>query len=194
MEKNGKKWKKMHQKWVAGCLCGQNMKNYEWNSCKKLWTWGGVNKFYITKLIFSKQSWKKNWKKLKKIEKNWKKCIKSELLGASDMTWTCPGHAQDMPRTWQDMPRTHEDSYGFLKTQNRTKTHQDTDIFVLQIAEQTFQICSHFPTKAASKIEPLCSQDMTRTWQDTCGVVGVFEKLEFDQNLTEIQAYLHWNL
>ena len=62
--------KKMHQKWVAGCLCGQNMKNYEWNSCKKLWTWGGVNKFYITKLIFSKQSWKKNWKRLKKNEKN----------------------------------------------------------------------------------------------------------------------------
>ena len=47
------------------------------------------------------------------------------------------------------------------KIQNRTKTQQDTDIFVLQIAEQTFQICSHFPTKAASKIEPLCSQDMT---------------------------------
>ena len=58
---------------------------------------------------------------------------------------------------------THEESYGFLKIQNRTKTQQDTDIFVLQIAEQTFQICSHFPTKAASKIEPLCSQDMTRT-------------------------------
>ena len=174
----------MHQKWVAGCLCGQNMKNYEWISCKKLWTWGGVNKFYITKLIFSKQSWKKNWKKL---EKN-----ASKASGWVPLTWL--EHAQDMPRTWQDMPRTHEDSYGFLKTQNRTKTHQDTDIFVLQIAEQTFQICSHFPTKAASKIEPLCSLDMTRTWQDTCGVVGVFEKLEFDQNLTEIQAYLHWNL
>ena len=56
------------------------------------------------------------------------------------------------------MPRTHEDSYGFLKIQNWTKTQQDTDIFVLQIAEQTFQICSYFPTKAASKIEPLCSQ------------------------------------
>ena len=94
-----KKWKRMHQKWVAGCLCGQNMKNYEWISCKKLWTWGGVNKFYITKLIFSKQSWKK-------IEKNWKKngkkCIKSEWLGASDMTWTCPGHAQDMAGHAQD--------------------------------------------------------------------------------------------
>ena len=107
IEKNWKKLKKMHQKWVAGCLCGQNMKNYEWNSCKKLWTWEGVNKFYITKLIFSKQSWKKNWKKLKKIEK---KCIKSELLGASDMTWTCPGHAQDMAGHAQDMAghmRTH---------------------------------------------------------------------------------------
>ena len=109
VKKIEKNWKKMHQKWVAGCLCGQNMKNYEWNSCKKLWTWGGVNKFYITKLIFSKQSWKKNWKKLKKIEKNWKKlkkiekkCIKSELLGASDMTWTCPGHAQDMAGHAQD--------------------------------------------------------------------------------------------
>ena len=45
------------------------------------------------------------------------------------MPRTCPGHS-----------RTHEDSYGFLKIQNRTKTHQDTDIFVLQIAEQTFQI------------------------------------------------------
>ena len=128
-EKSKKKWKKlkkMHQKWVAGCLCGQNMKNYEWNSCKKLWTWEGVNKFYITKLIFSKQSWKKNWKKLKKIEK---KCIKSELLGASDMTWTCPGHVQDMSRscsghgrTCPGHSRTHEDSYGFLKIQNRTKT------------------------------------------------------------------------
>ena len=79
-EKNWKKLKKMHQKWVAGCLCGQNMKNYEWNSCKKLWKLEGVNKFYITKLIFSKKSWKKSWKKLKKNEK---KCVKSELLGAS---------------------------------------------------------------------------------------------------------------
>ena len=64
------------------------------------------------------------------------------------------GHAQD---TAGHM-RTH---MGFLKIQNRTKTQQDTDIFVLQIAEQTFQICSDFSTKAASKIEPLCSQDMT---------------------------------
>ena len=75
------------------------------------------------------------------------------------LTWI--EHAQDMSRSCQGHGRTHEDSYGFLKTQNRTKTHQDTDIFVLQIAEQTFQICSYFPTKAASKIEPLCSQDMT---------------------------------
>ena len=95
-----------------------------------------------------------------------------------NMPRTCSGHG----RTCSGHGRTHEDSYGFLKTQNRTKTHQDTDIFVLQIAEQTFQICSHFPTKAASKIEPLCSQDMTRTWQDTCGVIGVFEKSEFDRN------------
>ena len=102
-------------------------------------------------MIFSKQSWKK---KLKKIEK---KCIKSELLDASDMTWTCPKHV----RTCPGHGKTHEDSYGFLKIQNRTKTQQNTDIFVLQIAEQTFQICSHFPTKAASKIEPLCSQDLT---------------------------------
>ena len=165
-EKNWKKLKKMHQKWVAGCLCGQNMKNYEWNSCKKLWTWEGVNKFYITKLIFSKQSWKKNWKKLKKIEKNWKKLKKMHQKWVAGCLWhdlnmprTCPGHG----RTCSGHGRTHEDSYGFLKTQNRTKTHQDTDIFVLQIAEQTFQICSHFPTKAASKIEPLCSLDMTRT-------------------------------
>mgnify|MGYP007062609065 CR=1 FL=1 len=177
----------MHQKWVAGCLCGQNMKNYEWNSCKKLWKVEGVNKFYITKLIFSKKS----WKKLKKIEK---KCVKSELLGASDMNWTCPGHVQDMSRSCQGHGRTHEDSYGFLKIQNRTKTHQDTDIFVLQIAEQTFQICSHFPTKAASKIEPLCSLDMTRTWQDSCGVIGVFEKSEFGTQMTEIQSYLHCKL
>ena len=99
IEKSWKKLKKMHQKWVAGCLCGQNMKNYEWNSCKKLWKLEGVNKFYITKLIFSKKSWKKSWKKSKKIEK---KCVKSELLGASDMNWTCPGHVQVMPRTWQD--------------------------------------------------------------------------------------------
>ena len=171
--------KKMHQKWVAGCLCGQNMKNYEWNSCKKLWKLEGVNKFYITKLIFSKKSWKKSWKKLKKIEK---KCVKSELLGASDMNWTCPGHVQDMSRSCQGHGRTHEDSYGFLKIQNRTKTQQDTDIFVLQIAEQTFQICSDFPTKAASKIEPLCSQDMTgHMWSN-----GVFWKVriwrEFDRN------------
>ena len=104
------------------------------------------------------------------------------MLGASDMTWTCPGHAQDMPRTWQDMPRTHEDSYGFLKTQNRTKTHQDTDIFVLQIAEQTFQICSHFPTKAASKIEPLCSQDMTGHMWSNRGFWKVRIWPEFDRN------------
>ena len=149
---------------------------------------GGVNKFYITKLIFSKQSWKKKLKKMHQMR------VAGCLWHDLNMPRTCPGHAQDMPRTWQDMPRTHEDSYGFLKTQNRTKTHQDTDIFVLQIAEQTFQICSHFATKEASKIESLCSQDMTRTWQDTCGVIGVFEKSEFDQNLTEIQAYLHWNL
>ena len=100
------------------------------------------------------------------------------------MPRTCPGHG----RTCSGHGRTHEDSYGFLKTQNRTKTHQDTDIFVLQIAEQTFQICSHFPTKAASKIEPLCSLDMTRTWQDTCGVIGAFEKSEFDQKW---QKYRH---
>ena len=122
MKKLKKKMKKMHQKWVAGCLCGQNMKNYEWNSCKKLWTWGGVNKFYITKLIFSKQSWKKNWKNLKKIEK---KCIKSELLGASDMTWTCPGHAQDMPRTWQDMPRTQQDTWGLIWVFKNSKSDQN---------------------------------------------------------------------
>ena len=191
IEKSWKKLKKMHQKWVAGCLCGQNMKNYEWNSCKKLWKLEGVNKFYITKLIFSKKSWKKSWKKLKKIEK---KCVKSELLGASDMNWTCPGHVQDMSRSCQGHGRTHEDSYGFLKIQNRTKTQQDTDIFVLQFAEQTFQICSHFPTKAASKIEPLCSLDMTRTWQDSCGVIGVFEKSEFGTQMTEIQSYLHCKL
>ena len=184
----------MRQKWVAGCLCGQNMKNYEWISCKKLWTWGGVNKFYITKLIFSKQSWKKNWKKLKKIEKNWKKMHQKRVAGCLwhdlNMPRTCPGHG----RTCSGHGRTHEDSYGFLKTQNRTKTHQDTDIFVLQIAEQTFQICSHFPTKAASKIEPLCSLDMTRTWQDSCGVIGVFEKSEFETQMTEIQSYLHCKL
>ena len=95
-----------------------------------------------------------------------------------NMPRTCPGH----PRTWQDMPRTHEDSYGFLKTQNRTKTHQDTDIFVLQIAEQTFQICSHFPTKAASKIEPLCSQDMTGHMWSSRGFWKVRIRPEFDRN------------
>ena len=105
VKKIEKNEKKMHQKWVAGCLCGQNMKNYEWNSCKKLWTWGGVNKFYITKLIFSKQSWKKNWKKLKKNEKKLKKNA-SKLAGCLwhdlNMPRTCPGHVQVMPRTWQD--------------------------------------------------------------------------------------------
>ena len=120
--------------------------------------------------------------------KNWKKFIKSELLGATDMAWTCPGHTQDLSRTCPGHGRTHEDSYGFLKSQNRTKTLQDTDIFVMQIAEQTFQICSHFATKEASKIESLCSQDMTRTWQDTCGVIGAFEKSEFDQKW---QKYRH---
>ena len=80
------------------------------------------------------------------------------------MPRTCPGHG----RTCPGHSRTHEDSYGFLKIQNRTKTQQDTDIFVLQIAEQTFQICSHFATIAASKIEP------------SRGVIGVFEKTEFD--------------
>ena len=174
----------MHQKWVAGCLCGQNMKNYEWNSCKKLWKLEGVNKFYITKLIFSKKSWKKSWKKLKKNA--------SKVSCWVPLTWI--EHAQDMSRSCQGHGRTHEDSYGFLKIQNRTKTQQDTDIFVLQIAEQTFQICSHFPTKAASKIEPLCSLDMTRTWQDSCGVIGVFEKSEFGTQMTEIQSYLHCKL
>ena len=174
--------KKMHQKWVAGCLCGQNMKNYEWNSCKKLWTWGGVNKFYITKLIFSKQSWKKNWKKLKKIEKNASKAScwvpLTWLEHAQDMPRTCPGHG----RTCPGHSRTHEDSYGFLKIQNRTKTQQDTDIFVLQIAEQTFQICSDFPTKAASKIEPLCSQDMTGHMWSNGGFWKVRIWREFDRN------------
>ena len=93
------------------------------------------------------------------------------------LTWL--EHAQDMPRTWQDTWGLN----GFLKIQNRTKTHQDTDIFVLQIAEQKFQISSHFATKAASKIEPLCSLNMTRTWQDTCGVIGVFGKSEFETRI-----------
>ena len=57
------------------------------------------------------------------------------------MPRTCPGHG-----------RTHKDPYGFKKIQNWTKTNQDTDIFELQIAEQTFQICSHFATKEASKM------------------------------------------
>ena len=138
--------------------------------------------------VFKKENWflaqysrNPNFEEIEKNEKNWKKFIKSELLGATDMAWTCPGHTQDLSRTCPGHGRTHEDSYGSLKSQNRTKTHQDTDIFVLQIAEQTFQICSHFATKEASKIESLCSQDMTRTWQDTCGVIGVFEKSEFDQ-------------
>ena len=95
-----------------------------------------------------------------------------------NMPRTFPGHG----RTWQDMRRTHEDSYGFLKTQNRTKTHQDTDIFVLQIAEQTFQICSYFPTKAASKIEPLCSQDMTGHMWSNRGFWKVRIWREFDRN------------
>ena len=107
VKKIEKKWKKMHQKWVAGCLCGQNMKNYEWISCKKLWTWGGVNKFYITKLIFSKQSWKKNWKKLKKMhQKRVAGCLWHDL----NMPRTCPGHAQDMAGHAQDTAghmRTH---------------------------------------------------------------------------------------
>ena len=78
--------------------------------------------------------------------------------------------------------RTH---MGLKKIQNWTKTNQDTDIskniFELQIAEQMFQIGSHFATKKASKIESLCTHDVTMTWQDTCGVIGVFRKLEFDQ-------------
>ena len=120
----------------------------------------------------------KSWflaKKLKKIEKKKLKKIEKNASKAScwvPLTWL--EHAQDMSRTCPGHGRTHEDSYGFLKIQNRTKTHQDTDIFVLQIAEQKFQISSHFATKAASKIEPLCSLDMTRTWQDTCGVIGVY--------------------
>ena len=44
------------------------------------------------KNIFSE----KNEKNYIFFEKNWKKCIKNESLGAYDMTWTCPGHAQDM--------------------------------------------------------------------------------------------------
>ena len=143
---------------------------------------GGWNEFYIKKKWFFLKKVEKNeksWKKLKKMHQKWVAgCLWHDL----NMPRTCPGHV----RTCPGHGKTHEDSYGFLKIQNRTKTQQDTDIFVLQIAEQTFQICSHFPTKAASKIEPLCSQDMTRTWQDTCGVIGVFEKSEFDQNLTEI--------
>jgi hypothetical protein len=42
----------------------------------------GFNQLSKKKLIFSK----KKKKKIKKIQKNSKKCIKSELLGASDMT------------------------------------------------------------------------------------------------------------
>jgi hypothetical protein len=114
-EKNWKKLKKMHQKWVAGCLCGQNMKNYEWNSCKKLWTWEGVNKFYITKLIFSKQSWKKNWKKLKKNA--------SKVSCWVPLTWL--EHAQDMPRTWQDMLRTWQDTWGLIWVFKNSKSDQN---------------------------------------------------------------------
>ena len=139
---------------------------------------GECNKFYI-----------KSWflaNKLKKIEKKIEKNWKSELLGASDMTWTCPGHTQDMPRTCPGHGRTHEDSYGILKIQNRTKTHQDTDIFVLQIAEQTFQICSHFAAKAASKnwavVFPWHDQDMTgHTWSNR-GFWKVRIWPEFDRN------------
>ena len=115
IEKNWKKLKKMHQKWVAGCLCGQNMKNYEWNSCKKLWTWEGVNKFYITKLIFSKQSWKKNWKKLKKNA--------SKVSCWVPLTWL--EHAQDMPRTCQDMPRTWQDTWGLIWVFKNSKSDQN---------------------------------------------------------------------
>ena len=116
MKKNEKK---MRQKWVAGCLCSQNMKNYEWISCKKLWTWGGVNKFYITKLIFSKQSWKKNWKKL---EKN-----ASKASGWVPLTWL--EHAQDMPRTCpghtQDMAGHAQDTWGLLWVFKNSKSDQN---------------------------------------------------------------------
>ena len=152
---------------------------------------GGVIWILQKKNVIFLEKSKKDWKKMKKNEKKMhQKWVAGCLWHDLNMPRTCPGHG----RTCSGHGRTHEDSYGFLKIQNRTKTQQDTDIFVLQIAEQTFQICSHFPTKAASKIEPLCSLDITRTWQDSCGVIGVFEKSEFDQNLTEIQAYLHWKL
>ncbi len=36
---------------------------------------------------------------IKNNQKKWKKCIKNESLVDYDMTWTCPGHAQDMLRT-----------------------------------------------------------------------------------------------
>ena len=86
-----------------------------------------------------------------------------------------------MPRICLGHGRTHKDPQGFFKIQNQTKTNQDTDIFELQNVEQMFQIRSHFATKEASKIESLCTHDVTMTWQDTCGVIGVFRKLEFDQ-------------
>ena len=94
------------------------------------------------------------------------------------MPRTCPGHG-----------RTHKDPYGFKKIQNWTKTNQDTyiskNIFELQIAEQMFQICSHFATKKASKIESLCTHDVTRT----CGVIGFFFKSEFDQNWQKYRRF-----
>ena len=160
----------------------QNMKNHLWNWCKKVWTWGGYMNFT-----------KKTWfflKKLKKIEKNWKQMHQKRVAGCLwhdlNMPRICPEHG----RTCSGHGRTHEDSYGFLKTQNWTKTNQDTDIFVLQIAEQMFQICSHFPTIAASKL----SRCVPSTWQDSCGVIGVFEKSEFGTQMTEIQSYLHCKL
>ena len=109
----------MHQKRDAGCLCGQNMKNYEWNSYKTLWKLEGVHKFYITKLIFSKKRWKKSWKKLKK---NWKKMRQKWVAGCLwhdlNMPRTCPGHAQDMPRT-------HEDTWGLIWVFKNSKSDQN---------------------------------------------------------------------
>ena len=78
-----------------------------------------------------------------------------------NMPRTCPGHV----RTCPGHGKTHEDSYGFLKIQNRTQTHQDTDIFVLQIANcklQTWNCC----------FEQEIRNGQSQSWDQECGSTG----------------------
>ena len=95
----------------------------------------------------------------------------------------CPGHG----RTCPGHMRTH---MGFWKLKIGPKPNKIRTILYCKLQNKRFKYAVIFLLKQ-HQIFSCC---VPKTWQDTCGVIGVFEKSEFDENLTEIQAYLHWKL